>query len=62
MKRIRLKTTINQLVKAYNGDQQKLADDLGISLRLVQYLKKGERLASVHLAEYAKRLLEEKAS
>jgi len=57
MKAIKIKTTINKLIQKL-GNEQAVADRLGISLRWVKYLRNGERKASYYLAKAIKEELE----
>jgi len=53
MKTVKIKTTINKLIQKLGSDQA-VADHIGISLRWVIYLKKGERKAGILLAKAIK--------
>jgi len=53
MKTMKVKTLINKLIQQL-GSEQAVADRLGISIRWVIYLKKGERKAGIFLAKAIK--------
>ena len=57
MKTIRIKTTINKLIQVL-GSKQAVSDAIGISLRWVTYLSKGERKAGIFLARAIEQELE----
>jgi len=53
MKSVKIKTQINKLIQKLGSDKA-VANHLGISLRWVIYLKKGERKAGIFLARAIK--------
>jgi len=53
METVKIKTDINKLIQRLGSDQA-VSEKLGISLRWVKYLKKGERKASFYLAKAIK--------
>ena len=57
MKTVKIKTTINKLIQKL-GNEQAVADRLGISIRWVKYLRQGKRKASYYLAKAIKEELE----
>uniref|UniRef100_A0A6M3XH70 Putative antitoxin n=1 Tax=viral metagenome TaxID=1070528 RepID=A0A6M3XH70_9ZZZZ len=57
MKTIKIKTTINKLIQKL-GNEQAVADRLGISKRWVIYLSKGQKKAGIFLARAIKEELE----
>ena len=59
MKAKRIKGLIKQLLIQYNGSLEAVATELNISVRYAEMLRDGKKKAGFHLAEFAKRLLNE---